>query len=299
MTVFFRAKVPATRLLSVGTTMLHHLRMLLVLGMTAVLCGACSPREERVSLEAGGFKVVRKQHTASNWNTGGTSTYFTFELRYHKAAFKFPVRSGWGGGPDQTAVSDSTDIAAAYLVSRTPAALLVVAGDANNHATWNLLVDTPDGLRSEHVAYHSAGRDLAWLDGNSPVPIDAVYTRLQIDGGRWLWVDNQALIDLTTLRVHRLATTDQALDGAAFVAFSPDRRKMVRFDTVSDANDVQIWHPIILENDITSGEVRSLAIDNKTMWFDDSRDIDQAWLQTYFQWHQEAGSGYALSLIHI
>ena len=76
--------------------MLHHLRMILVLmlGMTAVLCGACSPREERVSVEAGGFKVVRKQHTASNWNTGGTSTSFTFELRYHRAAFKFAVRSG-------------------------------------------------------------------------------------------------------------------------------------------------------------------------------------------------------------
>lgn len=96
--------------------------MILVLWMTAVFCGACFSREERLSVEADGFKVVRKQHTANNWNTGGTSTSFTFELRYHKAAFKFPVRSGWGGGPDQTAMSDSTDIVAAYLVSRTAAA---------------------------------------------------------------------------------------------------------------------------------------------------------------------------------
>ena len=38
MTVVFRAKVPAKRLLSVRTTMLHHLRMILVLmlGMLAL-----------------------------------------------------------------------------------------------------------------------------------------------------------------------------------------------------------------------------------------------------------------------
>ncbi len=271
-----------------------RLILLLLLGVAAVVCVACSSGEERVNIEAGGFRVVRQQHTASNWNTGGTSTSFTFAVRYHKSAFQFPTRSGWGGEPDQTTTCDATDIAAAFLVSRAPAALLVLAGDPNNHATWNLLIDTPSGLRSEHVAYHSVGRDLAWLDGDSPVPIDAAYSLLNIEGGRWLWVDNQALIDLATLRVHHLDAVGHGRDGAAFVAFSPDRRKMARLDTVTDADDYRSWQAIILENDIASGAVRSFAIDRQTMWFDDSRDIDQHWLQSYFQWRQDAQLGYAL-----
>lgn len=264
------------------------------MAVSAVLCAACSSREERIAVEAGGFKIIREQHSSSNWNTGGTSTSFTFTVLYHKAAFQFPVHSSWGGDSGQTPPIDSTRIVAAYLVSRSPATLLVVAGDPNNHATWNLLIDTPNGLRSEHVASHSGGRELAWLDGDTPVPIDAAYSLLTLEGGRWLWVDNQSLIDLSTLHVHRLKAAGHAMDGAAFVAFSPDRSKMARFDTVSDANDFRIWHAFILENDIASGEARTFPIDTLTMWFDTSLDIDQTWLQSYFQWHQDPKSGYAL-----
>jgi len=268
--------------------------LFLLMGVAAMVCVACSSPEERSTVEAGGFKIIRTQHSSSNWNTGGTSTYFTVDVRYRKAAFQFPVQSSYRGDPGQTTPFDSTRIAAAYLVSRDPAALLVVAGDPNNHASWNLLVDTPNGLRSEHVASHSVGRALAWLDGDTPIPIDAAYSLLALEGGRWLWVDNQSLIDLSTLHVHRLEALDHSMDGAAFVAFSPDRTKMARFDTITDANDFRVWHAVILENDIASGTVRSFPIDKRTMWFDTSLDIDQAWLQSYFHWRSIPGAGYAL-----
>jgi hypothetical protein len=138
------------------------------------------------------------------------------------------------------------------------------------------------------------GRELAWLDGDVPAPIGPAYDLLTLVGGRWLWVDNQSLIDLHSLRVQRLLSFGGSEDGATFVAFSPDRKKMARFDSCIDHNDFQVWHPLILENDIASGEVRSFDIDKRTMWFDDSRDIDRSWLESYFEWRNDNDTGLAL-----
>lgn len=262
--------------------------------MVAAVCAACTPRGEQITVEAGAFTIMREQQTYNNWNTGGTTSYYTFDVLYRKREFQFPGLAPYGRGDGQTTDFTSSQIAGAYIISQSPAALLVLAGDPNNHATWNLLLDTPSGLRAEHVAFHTMGRDFAWLDGDTPAPIGPAYELLNIEGGRLLWVDNQAFIDLDNMRVHRLSSIGGSVDGAAFVAFSPDRKKMARFDSYIDPNDFRVWYPVILENDIASGEVRTFAIDERTMWFDDSRDIDHIWLEWYFEWHNENDVGFVL-----
>lgn len=274
-----------------GAMIQRKLSWILIL-IVAAACAACTPRGEQTTVEAGAFTIVREQHSYRHWNTGGTTEYYTFVVRYRQREFQFPVFSSYGSGDEQTTDVTSSRLAAAYIVSQSPAALLVLAGDPNNHASWNLLVDTPGGLRAEHVAFHTIGRNFAWLDGDTPAPIDPAYDLLNIEGGRLLWVDSQALINLDSLRIHRLLAIGSPTNGAGFVAFSPDRKKLARFDTYYDVND--LWHPVILENDIASGKFRSFTIDKRTMWFDDSRDIDREWLESYFEWRNVDGAGFAL-----
>jgi hypothetical protein len=262
--------------------------------MVAAVCAACTQPEERVAIEAGAFTIVREQHTYSNWNTGGSTTYYSFVVRYRKREFQFPGLTPSRSGGHVTDFTSSR-IASAYVVSQLPAALLVLAGDPNNDdASWNLLVDTPSGIRAEHVAFHTEGREIEWLDGDAPVPIGPAYELLSLEGGRLLWVDNQSLIDLDSLRVQRLSAFGGSEDGAAFVAFSPDRKKMARFDFYSDPNNFRVTHSLILENDIATGEFRGFNIDKRTMWYDDSRHIDRSWLESYFEWRNEKNAGFTL-----
>ena len=256
---------------------------------SAAVCAACT-RAPRATAEAGPFSILRKQHSYSNWNTGGTTTYFTYEVRYRRGAFSF---EGFRH-PGNTDTFQSSEIERAYVISKSPAALMVLAGDPNNDASWNLLVDTPSGLRAEHVAHYGLGDGLAWLDGDVPETIADARDLLQLDGGRWLWVEQQALLDRDALRVQRLATPDDSRAGAQFVMFSPDRRRMARFTTRTDRSDYRVWYPVMLVNDMASGGYTQFDIDAKAMWFDDNRDIDPAWITTYFEWRNVDGKGYAL-----
>ena len=69
---------------------------------------------------------------------------------------------------------------------------------------------------------------------------------------------------------------------------------MARVTSLTDPEDFRKWRSIILVNDIATGEARQLPIDPASMWFDDSRDIDRDWLDTYFEWQRTPSQGYAL-----
>ncbi len=262
--------------------------------IVATVGAACTPHGERITVEAGAFTIEREQHSYGNWNTGGTTTYYSVVVRYRKHEFQFPGRTYYGSSDGQATDMSSSQIHYAYVVSHSPAALLVVAGDVNNDASWYLLVDTPSGFRAEHVAFYASYGQLAWLDGDAPLPIANRRELLKIEGGRWLLVSRQSILDLDSLQLYRLPSIDGSKDGALFIAFSPDRKKMARFDSYIDANNFRVWHPVILENDIASGEVRSFDIDRRTMWFDNSGDIDRAWLESYFEWRRENNAGFTL-----
>jgi hypothetical protein len=256
--------------------------------LVAALCAACA-RGERATTTAGPFKVVRTQHAYTNWSTGSRTTYYRYDVRYRHRDFQFAGFTYYGGEQHTQRTFKSTEIARAYLVSREPAALLVLAGDPNNEASWSLLIDTPSGLRAEHVAFHAMASELVWLDDTAPAQIERWRDQLVLEGGRWLWVDDQALIDVQSVRVYRLPWPRGSRDGAQFVAYSPDRQRLARFGFYTDPQDFRVSHPVIIENTIATGEYREFDIDVATMWFDDNRDVDQAWLGAYFEWHERDG----------
>lgn len=255
-----------------------------IVAVSAVMIGTACSGGERVATSVGPFKITRTQHAYTNWSTGSRNTYFNYDVRYRRREFKFPGFTYSGSGLDAPTSFDSSQIAAAFVVAQSPAALLVLAGDPNNDASWILLVDTPAGLRAEHVAFQSTPSELAWLDGATPVSLEGWRDRLMLDGGKWLWVDRQAMVDVQALQVYRLDAPRGSRDGAQFVAFSPDRQRVARFGVYLDTEDYRIAHPVIIENTIATGKQRLFDIDTSTMWFDDNRDVDQRWLEAYFEW---------------
>ena len=255
--------------------------------LVAAVCAACSERGEQVAMDAGPFRILREQNSYGSWSTGGTTTYYSYDVRYRKHEIHFPEFSYHGGGKASDTEITSSQIGYAAIVSQSPPALLVVAGDLNNDASWYLLVDTPSGLRSEHVAFYGSYDELAWLDGDVPVPIKDRRKQLKLEDGRWLWVNSESILDRDSLHVYRLPSYGGSKGGALFVAFSPDRRKMARYESITDPNSPDGWRSVIIENDIASGQIRSFDIDERTMWFDASEDIDHAWLTSYFEWRKE------------
>lgn len=238
-------------------------------------------------MDAGPFRILREQNSYSNWSTGGTTTYHTYDVRYRNHEFRFPAFSYYGGGKASDTEIASSQIRYAAIVSQSPPALLVVGGDPNNDASWYLLMDTPGGLRSEHVAFYDSNDELEWLDGDAPVPLKDIREQLKLEDGRWLWVNSQSILDRDSLHVHRLPSYGGSKDGALFVAFSPDRRKMARYESIMGSNSPDGWRSVIIENDIASGQIHSFEIDERTMWFDTSSDIDHVWLMSYFEWRKE------------
>ena len=267
--------------------MAQRLRWFFLL-LVATVCAACSEHGERVAMDAGPFRILREQNSYGNWSTGGTTTYYSYEVRYRKSGFHFPEFSYHGGGKASTTEIASSQIRYASIVSQSPPALLVVAGDLNSDDSWYLLVDTPSGLRSEHVAFLRSYAELAWLDGDVPVALKDIREQLKLEDGRWLWVNTESILDRDSLHVHRLPSYGGSKEGALFVAFSPDRRKMARYESIRDPNSPDGWRSVIIENDIASGQFHSFDIDKRTMWFDTSEDIDHAWLTSYFEWRKES-----------
>ena len=277
--------------------LMQRLSLALLL-LVAALCAACDQHGERVTVEAEPFTILREQHTYSNWNTGGTTTYYSVDVRYNKHEFHFPEFSFYRDGGASATDMTSNRIGYAYIISKSPAALLVAAGDLNNDASWYLLVDTPSGLHSEHVAFYASYGGLEWLDGDAPVPIANRRELLTIEGGKWLLVASESILDLASLHVYHLPSYDGSRGGALFVTLSPDRRKMARYDSsFTYRDDRRIWRPVIIENDIASGQIRSFDIDDKTMWFDTSEDIDRVWLESYFEWRKNIDASFSLQLL--
>ena len=74
----------------------------------------------------------------------------------------------------------------------------------------------------------------------------------------------------------------------------PDRQRMARLASLTDPQDFRKWRSVIIVNELATGRFEELPIESATMWFDDSRDIDATWLDTYFEWRRAPARGYML-----
>lgn len=187
-------------------------------------------------------------------------------------------------------------------------ALLLVARD------FTLVSEQAGQLRVQPLSSQSASLAAAqWLDSEggqpgqsrswgishvdlkNPAALDAA-TRLQ--GGRWLRLGSQQLLDVQTLAVHKVEPwvphrpgvpiTSLSRAGDEVRAFSPGRTAYVLAGSQVDyaRGKGQVWGLLVV--DIASGTASELRVDRRRMPFASTDDMDHDWIAHYFEWQRDA-----------
>ncbi|MBX3637919.1 MAG: hypothetical protein KF683_21315 [Rubrivivax sp.] len=187
-------------------------------------------------------------------------------------------------------------------------ALLLVARDFT-------LVSEQDGqLKVQPLSAQSASlAEAQWLDSEGGQPGESqswgishvdlknaaeLDARTRLQGGQWLRLGSQLVLDLRTLAVHKVEpwlpvrpgepVTGLSRAGDEVRAFSPGRTAYalagLQYDYARGKG--QVWGLLVV--DIASGIASELRVDRRRMPFASTDDMDHDWITHYFGWQRDA-----------
>ncbi len=267
-------------------------------GLASALLAACalarSPQAE--TLQHGPFEIVAQPRRISTGSFPNTSSnpFATREvthlfLRWRGRAVTVPGRGDrfWQ---------------VLRLVDAPQPALLLVQQD------FTLVTERDGQLQVQPLA--SAGTSLAeaqWLDSRDGQPGEPqswgiarvqVATDSLLQGGRFLRLGSQLVLDVQQLHLHRVepwvpmvpgrAVTSLSREGDRVRAFSPGRTQYVLTGSQTDyARGEGEVHGLLVV-DIARGNAYELRVDPRQVPFSSVQDMDLAWINRHFVWQRDA-----------
>jgi hypothetical protein len=258
-------------------------RLLRLCAAVSLLVPILTFARERDIVNAGPFQIRRTYDAYRNWDTGGRTHHARDEIRFRKRVFSFVTSDR--RGTDSTQSSKSVQLA--FALPHLTGAVLFVAGRQDD-SSWYLAHEIDGALNVQRLAPFDFHVPPAWLDEQAPAPIEYDLRTLRFEGGRWLWLHEQTLLDCETLTVHRLASPSP-WSRTRFLAFSPDRRRIARLWRSTGLSSAVL----MLDNEVSDGSFQAWQLDDEVANITRFYDIDAQWLNQSFVWESTAG-GYRL-----
>lgn len=295
---------PTLPRLSVGTAARPTARLgTLLAALLATFGGpAAAFFAPKAALAHGPFEIVAQERRISSGtfpNQGGNP----FATR---PVSGFTVR--WRGQPVEVPGRGDRFWQVLRLPDAPHPALLLVARDFT-------LVSEQDGqLKVQPLSAQSASlAEAQWLDSEGGQPGESqswgishvdlknaaeLDARTRLQGGQWLRLGSQLVLDLRTLAVHKVEpwlpvrpgepVTGLSRAGDEVRAFSPGRTAYVLAGSQYDygRGKGQVWGLIVV--DIASGIASELRVERRRMPFAGTDDLDRDWIAHYFEWQRDA-----------
>lgn len=204
-----------------------------------------------------------------------------YSLRYRGKPFTFRGPGGMFG--------DSTEeygaVNAIVTFPSPEPAVVVNAGDPNNSSHYFLVREAGGRARAEYLGPSSGNVSADWLDppaADSAGERDLAVHRKHLEGGRWLLLGEQTVLDTRTLKSYRVEHHPNVYphSSRAALAMSPDRHSFVRLASGASPENA----PLLLVHDFTAGASYALPIERRTMRYVDLEEIDAAWVAHHFAW---------------
>jgi hypothetical protein len=207
-------------------------------------------------------------------HTGHRDEYYS--IRHRGKPFTFQGRAG---------EYDESMMTYRYVNSlitfdNAPAAVAHV-GDPNNTGFFYLIHEVDGAARADYLAESRAGVSANWLDGRDSGGTRAIALhRGQLEGGRWLLLGDQCVLDTQTLRSHRFEPIQNYFFSPfkAPLGISPDQRSFIRLASASGDTE----YLVVIR--FADGNSYTLPIDRSTMRFETIEDLDAEWVQHHFEW---------------
>lgn len=272
-------------------TVQRSLRCLLALSaMAASSIGTA--RTTAHSESVGPFEVVTTQTTRRvTWfNPTGAmidrrpSTHERYTLRHRERPLTIVIPDADGGD----ALIRHETLHVAWILPSNEPAVLVLVGGVNSGRSWVLVRERRGEVSMAVVAREpSSASTGVWLDAERPLrhgvidgqPILAV-TAGRIEGGRWLLLGTDTVLDVLSLRRYGLASShDVDVSRQMALGISPDARAVARYATVRASHQ-----PVIVIDAIGGGDSTRIPIDRRHLRYRDRADLTPAWLAHHFEW---------------
>lgn len=208
-------------------------------------------------------------------HTGHRDEYYS--IRYRGEPFTFQGRVG----EYDESTTTYRYVNALITFGSAPAAVAHV-GDPNNTGFFYLIHEVDGVARADYLAESRAGVSANWLDGRDSGGTRAIALhRGQLEGGRWLLLGDQCVLDTQTLHSHRFEPIQNYFFSPfkAPLGISPDQRSFVRLASASGDTE----YLVVIR--FTDGHSYALPIDRSTMRFETIEDLNAGWVQHHFGWN--------------
>lgn len=227
-----------------------------------------------------------------------------YQLRYRGEPFPIEGRAGMFG--DKTATYPTLNAVITFTMphSNTEPAFVVNVGDPNNSSFFYLVREVNGQAKVEYLSDTSSNVAADWLDAGRSDPTVArnlTLHRGRLEGGRWLLLGDNCVLDVQTLTAYRFDTyplgdgSDAALNQFKLpLGLSPDQQSFVRVGS----SDVRDWGTdefrgsvaLLIVYDFVDGASYTLPVDRLRMRYPAVEDIDAAWLAHHFVWQSTDGA---------
>ncbi|MBX3015108.1 MAG: hypothetical protein KF832_26555 [Caldilineaceae bacterium] len=243
----------------------------------------------------GNFELLT--YRSENWGN-------YYQLRYQGELFTFPGRAGIFGDDAATYQTFNAVITFTQPVSNTGPVFVVNVGDPNNSSFFYLVREVAGQAAARYLGPASGNVAADWLDVPPMDPTatrDLTLRRGQLEGGRWLLLGDNCVLDVQTLTAYPFETyplhdgADASLNQFKLpLGLSPDQQSLVRLGSreIRDAEtgDFRGWAAVLMVYNFVDGTSYTLPIDRARMRYAAVELIDAAWLDHHFTWQPTAGA---------
>lgn len=217
--------------------------------------------------------------TTGNLGWGRTEHY---SLRYHGEPFRFEGKAGEGS--DKTAFYETFNSLVTFPAPE-PVALINV-GDPMNTSFFYLLREVDGQVHAEFLIEGRGGVSVDWLDPDpksAPKVRDITLHRGHLEGGRFLLVGGQCVLDTQTLTKYVFPRPEGARPNPfkPTLTISPDHYSLVRYG-YREGDDAEV----LIVMDFVDGTSEIVPIDAKLTRHQPRNweELDEAWANHYFEW---------------
>ncbi|HEX7707221.1 MAG TPA: hypothetical protein VF701_12250 [Thermoanaerobaculia bacterium] len=256
--------------------------LLLCVAIAVVALGRSSRRTPKVSRteNVGSFAILTHEiRSLRGWNEGRLSRGTTeiYSITHRGAPFRFVGKAGLLVDTE----AEYEQFNAVITFTSTEPVILVNVGDANNRSFFYLLREAEGKPQAIYLGEASGGVAADWLDaapGSPRLERKLGIHRAHLEGGRYLLLGNDTVLDTTTLEAFPLEKSSLfLLPHEAPLMISPDRKSFVRFASQDDDLHLVVF-------DFVSPKTYSVPIVRTTMRYNDLQSIDAAWIDHHLEW---------------
>jgi hypothetical protein len=255
------------------------LALLLCVAIAVVALGRSARKVARTEA-IGSFAVLTHEiRYLAGWNEGKIrrATTETYSITHRGAPFRFVGKAGLF--VESEAEYDQFNAVITFPSSEP--AILVNVGDANNRSFFYLLREIEGKPRAEYLGEGSGGVAADWLDPAPDTPRrerKLGLHRADLEGGRYLLIGDDTVLDTTTLAAFPLEKSSLFLFPYELpVTISPDRSSFVRLGSQDDDLHLVVF-------DFVTPKTYSLPIVRTKMRYNDVQTIDRSWIDHHFEW---------------